>query len=51
MTAARQAQKPRRPILASLLALAAMLGTPVRADPLVVNADTGLALSGFDPVA
>jgi hypothetical protein len=37
--------------LASLLALAAMLGTPVRADPLVVNADTGLALSGFDPVA
>jgi hypothetical protein len=31
--------------------LAAASAGPVRADPLVVNADTGLALSGFDPVA
>lgn len=51
MTAARQAQKPGRSPLPALLALVALLAAPVRADPLVVNADTGLALSGFDPVA
>lgn len=33
------------------LALLAALSGPVFADPLVVNADTGLALSGYDPVA
>jgi hypothetical protein len=51
MTAARQPEKPGFPALAAALALFLNLAAPVSADPLVVNADTGLALSGFDPVA
>lgn len=51
MTAARQPEKPGFPALAAVLALFLALAAPVSADPLVVNADTGLALSGFDPVA
>jgi hypothetical protein len=51
MTVARRPEKPG--FLAFLVAFLLMgaLGTPVSADPLVVNPDTGLALSGYDPVA
>lgn len=51
MTAARQPEKPtlRRVLLAFVLA--AGLVPAAAADPLVVNAATGLALSGYDPVA
>jgi hypothetical protein len=51
MTAARQAARSGVQALATVLALVAALAPPSRADPLVVSADTGLALSGFDPVA
>jgi hypothetical protein len=51
MTAARQPQKPGFPASTALLALFLALAAPARGDPLVVNADSGLALSGFDPVA
>jgi hypothetical protein len=51
MTAARQAAKPR--FRASTAILGAFLAAivPAAADPLVVNPATGLALSGYDPVA
>ena len=57
MTAARQQRKSR---LGLGLVLALNIGggifasfgaSAVRADPLVVNPNTGLAISGFDPVA
>jgi hypothetical protein len=52
MTAARQQRKMRLALClvagAALFASAALAGVP---EPLVVNANTGLALSGFDPVA
>jgi len=53
MTAARQPAKPAGRGLVIALVLAAVLGPVIAAgaDPLVVNADTGLALSGYDPVA
>ena len=50
MTAARQPEKPTLRRLLIGLTLAAGL-VPAAADPQVVNADTGLALSGYDPVA
>jgi hypothetical protein len=49
MTAARQPEKAGFWVLAALLA--AVFAGPAAADPLVVNPATGLALSGFDPVA
>ena len=51
MTAARQPEKPAFRRLLIGLALAAGLLPAAAADPLVVNAGTGLALSGYDPVA
>ena len=51
MTAARQPEKPAFKRLLVGLALAASLTRAAAADPLVVNSDTGLALSGYDPVA
>ena len=51
MTAARQPEKPALRRLLIGLALAAGLLPAAAADPLVVNAGTGLALSGYDPVA
>ena len=53
MTAARQPEKAGFWGIAALLAAALTLfgGIPAAADPLVVNPATGLALSGFDPVA
>ncbi len=61
MTAARQPGKSRRPLGALLGALAGLalcggIFTPVALwaapdERIVVNADTGLAISGFDPVA
>ena len=51
MTAARQPEKPAFGRLLLGLALAAGLVRAAAAEPLVVNADTGLALSGYDPVA
>jgi hypothetical protein len=51
MTAARQPEKSALKRLLAGLALAAGLVGAAAADPLVVNADTGLALSGYDPVA
>jgi hypothetical protein len=51
MTAARQPEKPALQRLVLALALAFGLAGAAAADPLVVNADTGLALSGYDPVA
>ena len=49
MTAARQPEKAGFWALVAVLATA--LAGPAAADPLVVNPATGLALSGFDPVA
>ena len=51
MTAARQPEKPAFRRLLIGLALAAGLLPAAAADPLVVNAGAGLALSGYDPVA
>jgi hypothetical protein len=51
MTAARQPRKPGLKRLLTGLALTASLVGAAAADPLVINADTGLALSGYDPVA
>jgi hypothetical protein len=51
MTAARQPEKVAFRRLVMGLALAAGLVPAAFADPLVVNPDTGLALSGSDPVA
>lgn len=53
MTAARQPAKPaRRRFIIIALVMAGVLGTAaVAADPLVLDADSGLALSGYDPVA
>lgn len=51
MTAARQPEKSAFKRLLAALALAAGLASAAAAEPLVVNADTGLALSGYDPVA
>jgi hypothetical protein len=54
MTAARQPEKPGfRGLLAAVLATALTLvsARPALADALVVDPATGLALSGFDPVA
>lgn len=57
MTGARQPEKaaaPRRWMVALVLAVftVAFAGAPAAArDPIVVNPDTGLALSGIDPVA
>lgn len=51
MTAARRPQKTAFPALAAILTLFGALVAPALAGPLVVDADTGLALSGFDPVA
>lgn len=51
MTAARQPEKPGfQTFVAAFLLMCASAG-PISADPLVVNPDTGLALSGYDPVA
>ena len=49
MTAARQAEKAGFRHFVAFLA--AVLAGPAVADPLVVNPATGLALSGYDPVA
>src|SRR3569832_2944925 len=49
MTAARQPEKAGFWALA--VVLATVLSGPAASDPLVVNPATGLALSGFDPVA
>jgi len=49
MTAARQPEKAG--FWAVTVVLAALFAGPAAADPLVVNPATGLALSGFDPVA
>jgi len=52
MTAARQPEKAGFSAISAVLAvLAAVLAGPAAADALVVNPATGLALSGFDPVA
>jgi len=57
MTGARQPEKaaaPRRWMVALVLAVFTVVfaGAPaVARDPIVVNPDTGLALSGIDPVA
>jgi hypothetical protein len=59
MTAARQAGKPHQAGLCAAIAAALALfgANPFAAfvagaeTPLVVNAETGLAISGFDPVA
>ena len=51
MTAARQSEKPAFGRLLLGLALAAGVVRAAAAEPLVINADTGLALSGYDPVA
>ena len=51
MTAARQPEKSAFKRLLTALAIAAGLVSAAAAEPLVVNADTGLALSGYDPVA
>lgn len=57
MTGARQPEKaaaPRRWMVALVLAVFTVVfaGAPAAArDPIVVNPDTGLALSGIDPVA
>ena len=51
MTAARQPEKPAFGGLLLGLAFAAGLVRIAAAEPLVVNADSGLALSGYDPVA
>ena len=51
MTAARQPEKPAFGRLLLGLALAAGVVRAAAAEPLVINADTGLALSGYDPVA
>ena len=51
MTAARQPEKPALKRLLTGLVLAAGLVGAAAADPLVMDADTGLALSGYDPVA
>jgi hypothetical protein len=47
MTAARQCANA---IVAALLIVAAAFAVPASALPLVVDAGTGLAMSGFDPV-
>jgi hypothetical protein len=49
MTAARRTAKTAWTAFPVLIALAVL--APACADPLVVNPDTGLAISGFDPVA
>lgn len=51
MTAARQAARAGIRLLMVLSAVFASLAAASRAEPLIVSADTGLALSGFDPVA
>jgi len=50
MTAARQRAKPALSSLLTLLAITAFVA-PGHAEPLVINPATGLALSGYDPVA
>jgi hypothetical protein len=49
MTAARQGARSGWVALLACIMMAA--AGPGRSDPLVVNPDTGLAISGFDPVA
>jgi hypothetical protein len=51
MTAARQPEKPALKRFLAGLVLAFGLVRAAAAEPLVVNAETGLALSGYDPVA
>src|SRR5262245_43101380 len=55
MTAARQRRKPLIPALAGVFALAAWLApVPLGAattEYVVVDRNTGIAISGFDPVA
>ena len=53
MTAARQ-QRKRRLLLVALAVLGSIIILPLRqpfAQPLVLNPESGLAISGFDPVA
>jgi YHS domain-containing protein len=50
MTAARRQRKASL-ILAVVLGLGALVAPASAGDPIVVNAQTGLALSGYDPVA
>jgi YHS domain-containing protein len=52
MTPARQAWKPRQIVWLLLgFALCGIYAPGAKADPTVVNSHTGLAISGFDPVA
>jgi hypothetical protein len=51
MTAARRRAKPALVALLTAVVLTAGRAVPIRAEPLVVNPTTGLALSGYDPVA
>jgi YHS domain-containing protein len=52
MTAARQQRKSSLALAVLLgLGLGGIAGPAAASDPIVVNAETGLALSGFDPVA
>jgi len=55
MTSPRQQRKARRKAAAALLGMALAYGSaaprPLEAAPVVVNPNTGLAISGFDSVA